>query len=139
MGDFELNARQKRFARLVADGMSDSEAVLEAGYAPAGKKKQLLKLRDNARVQSQIEYYRECVEDGSVANKLDRERFWTKVMNDPSFPPTVRLRASEHLGKAQGDFVNNSKIEHTSNAKPVILIPESSPKEWEEYWERNND
>ena len=135
----KLTARQMTFARLVADGMPDNKAVLEAGYSPISKYNILMKLRENARVQAQIKYYRASDKDEEVADRLARERFWTSIMNDPSQPANTRLKASEHLGKAQGDFVNTSKVEHTGNLKPVVVIPQSSPKEWEEYWEKNFD
>ena len=127
------------FARLVADGMPDNEAVLKAGYSKISRYTTLNKLRENARVQAQIKYYRSNEACAEVADKLAREKFWTMIMNDPSQPATVRLKASEHLGKAQGDFINNSRVEHTGNTKPIVVIPESSPKQWEEYWEKNYD
>ena len=136
MGNGRLTARQMDFARLVADGMTDNEAVLKAGYSPISKYNTLMKLRENSRVQAQIKYYQKCDSDDEVADKLARERFWTMIMNDPSQPATVRLKASEHLGKAQGDFVNVSKVEST-NSQRVVYVPQSSPKEWEEYWEKN--
>jgi phage terminase small subunit len=139
MSTRKLTARQMGFARLVADGMSELDAVIEAGYAPKAKYDTLLNLRDNSRVQNQIKYYQQSNKDAEVADKLARERFWTNIMNDPSEPATVRLKASEYLGKAQGDFINNSKVEHTGDAKPIILIPESSPQQWEEYWEEKNE
>jgi hypothetical protein len=39
-----------------------------------------------------------------VASKVDRLLFWTAIMDDKDQPGAVRLRASELLGKAAGDF-----------------------------------
>ena len=134
-----LTPRQLNYCRLVADGMSEHEAVLEAGYAPGTKSNTLNKLRNHARVQAQIEYYKKSDADEEVADKHSREKFWTAIMNNPSCNDTVRLKASEYLGKAQGDFVNNNKVELTDGGKPIIVVPDSSPKQWEEYWESKND
>ena len=128
-----------KFARLVANGMSDNEAVLEAGYSSNCKYNTLLNLRENTRVQNQIKYYKQCDKDDEVADKLAREKFWTAIMNDPSETAHVRLKASEYLGKAQGDFINNSKVEHVGEGRPVISIPLTSAKDWEEMWEKNNE
>lgn len=136
MSNMKLTARQTKFCRLVADGMPDDEAVLEAGYSSQSKYTTLFRLRENQRVQNQIRYFQASDKDEMVADRLARERFWTSVMNDPSETATVRLKASEYLGKAQGDFINNSKIEHTGDTKPIIVVPDSSPKAWEEYWEK---
>ena len=133
-----LTPRQLSFARLVADGMLDTEAVIEAGYSPRSKQQTLLKLRNSNRVQNQINSYIMQDKDEEIADKTARERFWTSIMNNPACSDGVRLKASEYLGKAQGDFINTSKVEHT-NSTPVVVVPESSPKAWEEYWERTNE
>jgi hypothetical protein len=135
-----LTARQLKFAKLVADGMSELQAVLEAGYSPASKRQSLTKLRDNQRITEQIEFYRSGgnISDKPIADSDDRQRLWTKIMNDPSFSGNIRLEASKLLGKAQGDFVVSQKIEH-SNSNPIVLLPKASPKEWEEYWENQNE
>jgi len=134
-----LTARQVKYCRLVADGMSEPNAVLEAGYSTKGKYNTLNTLRNNHRVQAQINYYLKSEQDNEIATKQDREKLWTSIMNDPAFTGGIRLEASKLLGKAQGDFITSSKVEHNIADKPVVLIPESSPKEWEEYWEKTND
>ena len=140
MGTGRLTARQLKYARLVADGMSEKDAVLEAGYSPVSRKQTLLNLRDNPRVQEQIHYYKSHQgepEELVIADSEDRQRLWTAIMNDPSFSGNIRLEASKLLGKAQGDFTITKKVEHSSE-KPIIFIPKASPKEWEEFWEDND-
>lgn len=133
-----LTARQMNYARLVADGMPDTQAVVEAGYSDISKTTTLHKLRNSNRVQNQINYYKSVNTDADIADKTAREKFWTSIMNNPACSDGIRLKASEYLGRAQGDFVNNSKIEHTNGGTPIVVVPESSPKEWEEYWEKQN-
>jgi len=123
---------------LVADGMTEAEALIEAGYSPKSKQQSLTRLRNSNRVQNQIKYYRDLVVNEDVADKTAREVFWTALMNNPACSDGVRLKASEYLGRAQGDFVNNSKVEHTNGGTPIVVVPESSPKAWEEYWEKQN-
>ena len=41
---------------------------------------------------------------GDIADAEERKRFWTVVMNDPDFSPADRLRASDLLAKAEGDY-----------------------------------
>jgi hypothetical protein len=118
--------------------MLDTDAVIEAGYSPVSKKQTLLKLRNSNRVQNQINYYKSVDTNTDIADKTAREKFWTSVMNNPACSDGVRLKASEYLGRAQGDFINNSKVEHTNGGTPIVVVPESSPKEWEEYWEKQN-
>lgn len=120
--------------------MSEEDAILEAGYSPLSRFKTKANLRDNERVQQQIKRYKDNTEDEDIiADSDDRQKLWTTIMNDPSFSGNIRLEASKLLGKAQGDFVVAKKIEHSVKDKPVILIPESSPKEWEKFWEKTNE
>ena len=138
----QLTARQMKFARLVADGMPDNEAVVEAGYCKTNYSKILSRLRDHAAINRLIEDYRNNKgnpKNGAIATKRDREILWTEMMNDPSFSPAARLEASKLLGKAQGDFTTKKEIEQTIISKPVVVVPNSSPEEWEEYWEKSND
>ncbi len=53
----------------------------------------------------------------AIATREDRQRYWTKMMNDPNESAMTRLRASELLGKSQGDFVERRVIE--GGEKPV--------------------
>lgn len=44
-----------------------------------------------------------------VADSKERRQFWTRVMNDRGTKMADRLKASELLGKADGDFGDDSK------------------------------
>lgn len=48
-----------------------------------------------------------------IATREKRQELWTKVMNAEGVEMKDRLRASELLGKSEGDFI--SKIEHSGN------------------------
>lgn len=139
MANGRLTERQLEYSRLVAGGMPEEDAYFKAGYSQTNKSKLLKDLRNNKRVCEQIKYYKNTERNEVVADKLQREKFWTEIMFDPSWPASVRLEASKLLGKAQGDFVVKKQIEIDDNKKPVVAIPKSSPAEWEEYWEKNNE
>ena len=58
--------------------------------------------------------------DPAIATREERQRFWTEVMNNPQADMKDRLRASEILGKASGDFVE--RHEHTgANGGPMVV------------------
>lgn len=58
--------------------------------------------------------------DPLVATREERQKFWTDVMNDKAEDMRNRLRASEILGKASGDFIE--RIDHTSGGKELSTI-----------------
>ncbi len=133
-----LTSNQTRFTQLVASGMDEADAVNEAGYKTDNIHQILYKLNRNKRVQARIDMLRNKSKVDDVADRGDREAFWTSMMNDPANSGSVRLEASKLLGKAQGDFVIVQKVETDVKVNPVMVIPEVSPEEWEKHWEDNN-
>lgn len=53
------------------------------------------------------------VQAAGIANKIDRQTFWTNTMNNSVESMRDRLRASELLGKSEADFTE--KIEHSTS------------------------
>lgn len=46
-----------------------------------------------------------------IAHRKERQRFWTEVMRNQDENIYARMRASELLGKSEGDFVNRAEKE----------------------------
>lgn len=134
----QLTEKQVKFSELVASGVDELKAVLECGYTEKSMYQNLYKLRNNKRVQERIEFLNQEIKDNETASREDRETFWTKMMNDPENSGNVRLEASKLLGKAQGDFIDRKQINTEFSNKPIVVIPEISPEDWEKYWEDKN-
>ena len=81
------------------------------------------------------EAIRERVEsDPLIANRIERQRFWTELIRNPEINTNYRLRASEILGKSQLDF--NERLEDPERVETypeVIHVP--SPADFEEIAE----
>ena len=133
-----LTKYQVRFTQLVASGMDDNLAVIEAGYSSRAVKQNLYLLRRNKRVQERIRMLIKTKQSDKIASRNDREAFWTDMMNDPQNSGGVRLEASKLLGKAQGDFIIKTELDADIKSNPVVVMPELNPEEWEKYWEDNN-
>ena len=41
-----------------------------------------------------------------IADRQQRQEFWSDIMRDEESEPSVRLKASELLGKSEGDFID---------------------------------
>ena len=54
------------------------------------------------------------VDDPKLAKRLERKYFWSAMMRDESMPPLARLKASELLGKVEGDFVERVEVKHNT-------------------------
>lgn len=55
---------------------------------------------------------------GLIADATERMEFWTEVMRDEGEPTPTRLRASEMLSKALGDFDGSVDV---ATADPSFL------------------
>jgi len=129
-----LTNRQVEYAKLVACDMDEKQAALQVGYSKNTIDQQLSKLRANTKVSEKIEYLR--VNDGTVTDSKGRQVLWSDMMNDPANSKAVRLRASELLGKAQGDFVIKQEVK-TTGSQSVIVVPSLTPEQWSEYYGRS--
>lgn len=118
----ELTPKQARFvdAYMGAAAGNATEAARIAGYK--GNDVTLASVgAENLRKPQIAQRIAELQKnDPAIATREDRQRFWTAVMNDPHADMKDRLRASEILGKASGDFVE--RHEHTgANGGPMVV------------------
>lgn len=101
----------------------DAEAAAKAaGYKYWGQAGKEL-IRDS-RILAAIEMKFRGDQPGrskSIATRLERQRQWTRIMRDERQDPMVRLRASELLGKAQGDFLD--RIHHSGDVQIDVIDP----------------
>lgn len=62
-------------------------------------------------------------DDPLVADRMDRQRFWSAVMYDATASMSDRLKASTLLAKSQGDFVERTITEHRGEVTYKLDIP----------------
>lgn len=101
----KLTAKQQKFVDVYAGNAT--EAARKAGYdgnevtlgqvgAENLKKPQIVKaIRD--RRDTELAPF--------IASRIERQAFWTAAMNDDKLKMENRLKASELLGKSEGDFI----------------------------------
>ena len=77
-----------------------------------------------AKVEAQV---LDNVRVGLIANRVQRQQFWTEVMKNPEASLADRLRASELLGKSEADFV--AKVQHEGTVPVSVIDPYAEPGE----------
>ena len=82
-------------------------------------------LYDNVRVVRAIKAFQKPKEAISIANRTERQEFWTKMMTKEEANNADKLRASELLGKSECDF-----IEKTVNLNADIPTDPELYKSW---------
>ena len=116
--DVKLTAKQQRFVD-VFDGNA-IKAAIAAGYsvktaASIGaenlKKPQIIKAIKNREKQ---------VVKPAVLDRNERQRFWTRIIKDETEEMKNWLRASELLGKSEGDFIE--RLRHEGELGIIVQV-----------------
>lgn len=115
-----LNSKQKAFAEFY-DG-NGTEAAVKAGYSAKTAAFQASRLLKNVKVQAIIENRERRESRKRIANRHQRQEFWTGVMDDKKADMKDRLKASELLGKSECDFTD--RVEHSGAVETVVVIRE---------------
>jgi phage terminase small subunit len=117
-----LNPRQEAFCLAYARTGNATRAALEAGYSPKGIDAAAARLLGNARVRDRLKELAEQTASSKIANAVERQEFWTSLMRDPAHEVKDRLKASELLGKAQGDFIDRTEVSGPNGAGLELVI-----------------
>jgi phage terminase small subunit len=113
-----LTERQRRFCEAYAsNGGNAFDAARKAGYKAA--KQQGAANMEIPVIKAAIEKLRLATTSAAIMTRQERQAFWTQVARSKDQDMKDRLKASELLGKSQGDFINRTEITG-ANGGPVV-------------------
>ena len=122
-----MNPRQKKFADEYIIGKNATEAAIKAGYSKKWAGTNADKLLKNTNVQKYIKKRDVELERPTIAKMVEVKEFWTTTMRNPNVEMKDRLKSSENLAKASGEFME--KVERSGNIGTTInIIPASKVK-----------
>jgi phage terminase small subunit len=106
----KLTAKQKKFVEAYAG--NGTEAARQAGYSgsDATLAQTAYELLRKPEIKSQIDARQQRAVSSLVAAREERQAMWTATMRDVTLPIRDRLRASELLGKSEGDFIDKVEV-----------------------------
>ncbi len=116
-----------------------TEAAKLAGYSEATAYSSGQRLLKQPQIAEAIRAREQERQAPNIANREQRLAFWTAVMRDPDESTRDRLRASELLAKAQGDFLikiaeeSETHIDLTAAVRLVLLERDAERQRKEEY------
>jgi len=104
VSDLELTDRQAKFA-LLYNG-NGVETARKAGYTGSygALGKTAHDLLKNPKVVAAIRERESQELSPLIASRIQRQKFWSRMMLDSKLDMSCRLRASELLAKSEGDF-----------------------------------
>ena len=114
IGNNKLTAKMEHCARLLFQGYSQTDAYKLACPAQARQRPGTLypnasRLAANSNVIARLAELRAAVVAPAILDAIQRQEFWSHIICDDSKDTRDRLRASELLGKAQGDFIERTE------------------------------
>jgi len=115
-----LNTRQRHFVLGLVAGKSQAQAYRDAGYASSTPEVNASRLLRNAKVRAAFRQVAEVTQGGAIADAVERQAFWTSVMRDRNADMRDRLKASELLGRAGGDFIERVETESSIRVEFAI-------------------
>lgn len=129
-----LTAKQRKFVECYAGNAT--EAAIAAGYSKKTARSQGNRMLTNVDIQKAIFERGENQLKNTIADREQRQAFWTSTMNDSGLPMRDRLKASELLARSEGDFIDRVDHSRTDGSAPVshvMVVPlAESMEEWEE-------
>ena len=114
-----LTAKQQRFVSAY-DGNA-TEAMIAAGYSAKSAASNVDKILKNTEIQAAIQNREKERNSAAIATREERQRFWTAILRDPETELRDRLRASELLGRSEGDFLERV-LDLTPPEIPAIQV-----------------
>ena len=108
-----LTVQQRRFVEAYqgkAHGNATKAAIL-AGYSKKTAGSQGQRLLKNVEIAKAIQKQDEREEKAAIASREERQEFLTGIMRSTEEKTVNRIKATEILGKMNGDFLE--RIEHS--------------------------
>ena len=132
--EYGITDQEKVFAdAYILDPSSAYNAAIKAGYAEttarskAGKWLKPSSKSVKVHVLKYVEMRNKELEKPTIATMTEVKEFWTTTMRNPNVEMKDRLKSSENLAKASGEFME--KVEHSGNIGTTInIIPASKVK-----------
>ncbi len=118
-----LTTKQQRFVDAF-DGNA-TEAALAAGYSVKNHdslRKQAHTLLHDPVISEAIKAREQVKMSATIANREERQKMWTDIMNDPKQSINARLKASELLGRSSGDFIERVALTTGKEFKAITII-----------------
>ena len=114
-----LTVKQQRFVEAYSGNAT--QAMIAAGYSERSAASNVDKILKNTEIQAAIQNREKERNSAAIATREERQTFWTSVLRDPETELRDRLRASELLGKSEGDFLEKT-LDVTPVAPPNIQV-----------------
>lgn len=107
----KLTPKQQKFADYYIASGNATEAALKAGYSKKTARSIGQENLTKPAIANYIEEMNRQLESERIADMKEVKEFWTETMRNEMVEFKDRLKASEHIAKTNGAFLD--KVEHS--------------------------
>ena len=120
-----MTHKQQIFIREYLTDFNAKQAAIRAGYSP--KTAHSIGAENLTKPEIQEALQKAISERNSklIADREQRQIFWTRIMLDEAENMKYRLRASELLAKSEGDFTQQVKVESKNFTLTDLIMEEA--------------
>jgi phage terminase small subunit len=116
-----LTVRQRRFVEAYAGNAT--KAAIAAGYSPKTAHRIGAENMQKPAIMQAIQARETKAMRTHIADREQRQAFWTSVLQDTEQAMRDRLKASELLGKSEGDFLERVDLASSDGSmSPTVAI-----------------
>ena len=122
----KLSPKHRRFVIEYLKDQNSSAAARRAGYKKKNSDVVGPRLLGYVGIKQAIDDALSNLERKGIADRTERQRFWTETMQDRSIEIQHRLKASELLGRSEADFTDKMMVSLNLES---LLSKSDPPKE----------
>ena len=111
-----MTRRERKFIECYQGNAA--QAAVVAGYAPRTARQAGARLLTKDNIRRALEVRNG--DDPVIWSRRERQQFWTQAAGDPKLDMRDRLKASELLGRSEGDFLEKRLLKLAGNGQPTL-------------------
>ena len=115
-----LTVKQQRFVEAYTGNAT--EAAIRAGYSAKTARSIGQRLLTNVDIQKAIQGREDKRMESTIMSREERQEFWTAATRDKEAAMRDRLKASELLGRSEGDFLERHDLTSSDGSVAPVTI-----------------
>ena len=125
----QLTTKQQTFVDCYAGDIKEAAKKAEISYSYA--RKLMMAEGTKGNILEAIRNRQDTeIRPKDIADRQERQAFWTEMMRDTEKETKDRLNASHLLGKSEADFTENLSHKFPEGCGVMLLVGQIEPSKW---------
>ena len=129
----QLTTKQQRLIDCYAGDIKEAAKKADISYGYARQLLTKSNILEAIRNRQDTE-----IRPKDIADRQERQAFWTEMMRDAEEETKDRLNASHLLGKSEADFTENLSHKFPEGCGVMLLVGQVEPNKWREQSDQHH-